>query len=164
MDDLIRGLVLRFLRGETHMSFEEAVEDFPPDKINTYPPNVPYTPWQLLEHIRLTQADILNFMTKPDYNEVYKDMRWPEDYWPPKDKKADEKLWQETIKSYQSDLKKLEEIAQDPDTDFSQVIKWGDGQTMLEELLKVADHTSYHIGEFGILRQAMGTWPEKSEH
>ncbi len=140
------------------MSFEEAVADFPMEQINTYPPNVPYTPWQLLEHIRITQADILNFIIKPNYNELYKDLEWPKDYWPPQDKIVDEKMWRETIKSYLNDLKKLEEITQNPNTDFTQIIKWGGGQTILEELLKVADHTSYHLGEFCIFRQVMSAW------
>ncbi len=153
---LTRRLLKRFLDGETHMGFDEAVADFPLEFININPPNVPYTPWQLLEHLRFTQFDILDFMRNPNYKEP----SWPDDYWPGEGKKADRKIWQATIKSFKKDLNELQKIAADPKTDLYFVIPWGDDQTILEELIKVSDHNSYHLGEFAILRQVMYTWPQ----
>lgn len=152
----LRDLLVRFLKGETHMGFDQAVTDFPLEAINDLPPNVPYTPWHLLEHIRRTQADILNFVTNADYQEP----EWPKDYWPEPASKADSDQWEKTIEGYKADQAKMIEIAVDPKTDLYKVVPWGNGQTMVEEIMKVADHTSYHIGEFAILRQVMGTWPE----
>jgi len=152
----LREILVNLLVGVTHMSFEEAIADYPFKSINNYPPNVIYTPWQLLEHIRINQNDILDFITNPKYQEK----NWPDDYWPKRDKMATPKEWGETIKQIISDRNKLIAIIHDPKVDLNKKIEWGDGQTIIEEILKTADHTSYHIGEFGILRQIMNTWPK----
>lgn len=152
----VRADVLELLRGgSAHMTFDEAVADFPMEHINTRPPNVPYSPWHLLEHVRLTQRDILDFIQAADYEEG----EWPDDYWPPSDAEADEGAWQGTLESFRADLAALQEIAADPQTDLSATVPNGDHQTYLRELLLVADHNAYHIGEFAILRQVMQTWP-----
>jgi hypothetical protein len=150
----LRNLIIRWLNGETHMSFTSAVEKFPIEHINEFPPNVSYTPWHLLEHIRITQSDILNFIK----NKNYRYLSWPEDYWPKNSIMANENIWKNTLEQYNKDLEELKEIALNPNTDLYKVIPWGTGQTIFEELLKVADHTTYHIGEFAILRQVMSTW------
>lgn len=155
-DKTLRELLVRFLKGETHMSFDLGVAGFPLDAINNPPPRVPYSPWHILEHIRRTQADILNFMTNPDYNEP----EWPKDYWPGEGMRADRDMWDKTITDYHHDLNKLIDIAGDPKTELYSTIAWGDGQTVIEELMKAADHTSYHLGEFAVLRQVMKTWPK----
>jgi hypothetical protein len=151
----LRQVVTRFLSGETHMSFDEAVAEYPLERMNDFPPSVPYTPWQLLEHIRITQHDILDFMRNPDYREP----DWPRQYWPESTARADADAWHRTIKTFHADLEELLQLVQDSHTDLSARIRWGTGQTIIEELIKVSDHTSYHLGEFAILRQVMGTWP-----
>ncbi len=151
---LVEQLASLLKGGEAHMGFLEAVKDFPIESANDFPPNVEYTPWHLLEHIRRTQSDILEFMV----DENYKDKKWPDDYWPKKDEKADEKSWQGTVDGFIKDVAELIKIAEDPETDFSKKVPWGEGQTILRELLLTADHNAYHIGEFAILRQVMGTW------
>lgn len=154
----LRHLLVELLKGEeTHMGFEEAVKDFPEDRINEFPPNVEYTPWHLLEHLRITQWDILDFIR----NSNYKYIKWPDDYWPPKNRKATKKDWNKTVKDCLTDLKELMEMAEDPKLDLFAKIPWGEGQTPLREFLIVFDHNSYHIGEFAILRQIMATWPKK---
>jgi hypothetical protein len=155
-DRKLRELLVRFLRGETHMSLTEAVSDFPISEINTNPPKVKYSIWQLLEHIRFTQRDIINFIIDPEYAAP----NWPDDYWPGNGMTADANMWQATIGSYQQDLQALEAIVLDTEVDLAEKIPWGDGQTMIEELIKISDHTSYHLGELGILRQVMSNWPE----
>jgi DinB superfamily len=137
------------------MTFAAAVADFPLEHINTRPPNVPYTPWHLLEHIRLAQRDILDYITKRDYREP----KWPDDYWPHRDAKADTKAWKKTLAAFNRDLAALDKIAADSATDLSARLPYGRPHTFLRELLIVADHNAYHIGEFAILRQVMGTWP-----
>ena len=138
------------------MTYQDAVKDFPMDRINDFPPHGQYTPYMLLEHIRLTQKDIIDFMLNPKYKEP----KWPDDYWPGKETKADEKMWNESIKGFDDDLKRLVSYVQNPATDLSAKVKNGDDQTILREVLLVIDHNSNEVGEFGILREVMGTWPK----
>ncbi|HZD57438.1 MAG TPA: DinB family protein [Anaerolineales bacterium] len=156
-DKVARDQLLALLRGgNAHMPYDQAVADFPINKINTRPPNVPYTPWHLLEHMRLTQWDILEFIKNPRHVSP----PWPDGYWPDRDAQADQAAWQKTIQSFRADLKALQDIVQDPDTDLYAPIAHARNYTIFREILVVSDHSSYHIGEFAILRQVMGTWPE----
>ena len=140
--------------GNAHMTFEEAIKNYPASKINDIFPNGEYSSWHLLEHIRRTQNDILNFIV----NKNYKELNWPEDYWPEQNKKATQKDWDKTLELFQKDIKALEKIVLDPKMDLYSKIVWGDGQTILREILLVADHNTYHIGEFAIMRQVMNNW------
>ncbi len=154
-EDVSRAELLALLsRSNAHMSFEEAVEDFPESAMNTTFPNVTYTPWHLLEHMRRSQWDILDFMRNPNY----KGMVWPDDYWPQKSQKATRKEWDKTIEGFNRDMKELQLLVSDPKVEMHSRIPHGDGQTMLREILLVADHNAYHTGEFTIMRQVMGTW------
>ena len=156
LERLLRDQTIRLLRGGmAHMTFDEALAAFPLDRINERPPGVPYTPWHLLEHIRIAQWDILDFVRKPDYQEL----DWPKEYWPAPDAITDAAGWARTIEQFRADFAAVCAIATDPRTDLTARIPWGDGQTILRELLLVADHNAYHIGEFAILRQVMGSWP-----
>lgn len=154
-DQVIREQTLRLLQGgNAHMPFEAAVADFPPDRMNNRIPNGEYTPWHVLEHLRLTQRDILDFIRDPNYQE----RRWPGDYWPARDATATEDDWHGTIAAFREDMRELQEILLDPETDLYAPIPHASGQNILRELLLVADHNAYHIGEFAVLRQVMGTW------
>ena len=154
-DKALRDHLIKLLKGgNAHMTLKEAVKDYPLAKINEVFPNGEYSSWHLLEHIRRTQNDILEFIVNPNYQ----DKEWPKDYWPARSEKATKKDWQKTINSFQKDLQTLEEIAANPKTDLFAKIKWGDGQTILREMLLVVDHSTYHIGEFAIMRQTMNTW------
>lgn len=157
METSLRQQLISFLTSaQAHMTFLEAVDSFPVERINDFPPNVDYTPWMLMEHIRITQKDIVDFLLAP----TYKEQTWPDEYWPKKSIKADKKMWEKTIVSYTKDLNTLTKIAIDKKIDLSAKVKNGDGQIILRELLLIIDHTAYHIGEFAILRQIMGTWPK----
>ena len=131
------------------------MKDFPENQYNTIFPNGTYSAWDLLEHIRITQKDILDFVINPAYKET---LKWPDDYWPPKTKKANKEDWEKTITDFNHDLKKLQELAIDSKIDLSEKIAWGEGQTIVREFHLVADHNAYHLGEFAIMRQVMGTW------
>ena len=153
----MRDLLIAVLdaRG-AHMSFDEAVEDFPEDAINRRPPNVTYTPWHLLEHLRITQADILDYVR----NSGYVEPNWPADYWPAPDALATQAQFDATVASFRTDLAALRALVADPATDVLAVIPNTPGHTIEREIRIVADHNAYHIGEFAILRQVMGTWPK----
>jgi hypothetical protein len=156
-DDILRDHLIALLKGgNAYMTFTEAVADFSTKSMNTVFPNGSYSPWALLEHIRRTQWDILDFVRNP----LYQEMSWPEDYWPPKEKKASKKDWENTINRFQSDMDQLLQIVKDPKTNLYAKIPHGTGQTILREILLVADHNAYHTGEFTVLRQVMKTWPK----
>ena len=159
-DQILREQLIQLLRSRNaHMPLESAVADFPMEAINKRPPNVPYTPWHLLEHIRITQWDILEFIRNPKHVSP----AWPKGYWPEQDADAEPSDWNKTLHSYGADLDALEEMVRDPKTDLFTPIPHGDGQNILREILTVADHSAYHTGEFAILRQVMGTWPKNRQ-
>jgi len=137
-----------------HMSFAEAVADYPIERINALFPQGEYSAWHLLEHLRLTQWDILDFIRNPHYQE----RAWPQDYWPASDQQATPDDWQMTIQSFLADQQALLAIIRDPQTDLWAPIPQGTGQTVAREIMVVADHNAYHTGEFAIMRQAMQTW------
>ena len=153
-DKALREQLAIFLGTQAHMSLADAVKGFPLKDMNVRPPNVPYTFWHLLEHIRIAQWDIIDFIKNPDYEEL----KWPEGYWPAKNAKATKKDWDETIATYQSDLKEMIALVKNPRTDLHAKIPHGDGQTILREAILIVDHNAYHIGEFAILRQVVNNW------
>jgi hypothetical protein len=138
-----------------HMPFEEAVAGFPDDAINVRASHVDYTPWHLLEHLRLTQADILDYVTDPDYVEP----DWPAAYWPDRGAEATRAEFDATISAFLDDRAALRALLMDPDRDLLAVIPGTPGHTLMREIRIDADHNAYHVGEFAILRQIMGTWP-----
>ena len=152
----LRQHVLQLLRGgNAHLTFEDAVTGFPMDRINDRPPNVPYSPWHLLEHLRIAQWDILEFVRNP----AHVSPEWPRGYWPDPDETADAARWQQTLRVFREDMAALEMLAEDDSVDLGALLPHAPGYTLLRELLLVADHNAYHLGEFAILRQVMGTWP-----
>jgi len=144
--------------GNAHMSFDDAVDDFPRDAINRVPPNVPYTPWHLVEHLRLTQRDILDYIRPGDYHE----MNWPDDYWPARDATADAAAWLASVQGFRDDLADFHEII-DTAEDLNVPIRGRDDYPLVRGIITAAAHNSYHVGEFAILRQIMGTWPPGHE-
>jgi hypothetical protein len=148
----LRNILTRFLEGkEAHSTLEEVLDGFPEKAFNAFPPNLPYTFWHLLEHIRIAQWDILEYVRNPKH--VSPD--WPEGYWPKKGEKADKAAWQKTIKSYNKDLRDLVKIVSDPKTDILKKMPHMDGNTIAREIMLVIDHAAYHIGEFSVLRGSM---------
>ena len=154
--DLLRAELIALLDGYgAHMPFDAAVADFPDDAINRLPPEVPYTPWHLLEHLRITQADILDYVS----NRAYLGLDWPEAYWPARDATATPEEFARTIEGFVADRAALHDLVADPATDLFAVIPDTPGHTIVREIRVVGDHNAYHVGEFAILRQVMGTWP-----
>ena len=158
--ETLRTYLLKLLESEmAHITLAEATADFPPDLINARPENVPYTFWHLVEHLRITQWDILDYIRNPNYQYI----EWPKDYWPPLNTTTDWDGWQQSIAQFQSDLEAIKAIVRDPATDLYAQIPHGEpGHNILREVLVVADHNAYHVGELGILRQVANAWP--SDH
>lgn len=155
-DQVMREQLLALLQGgNAHMGFDKAVADFPGAFINHNPPRVTYTPWHLLEHMRLAQWDILEFIRNP----VHVSPPWPEGYWPAPEAQANESQWEQTLAAFRADLKALQELVIDRAVDLFAPIPHAPNYTVFREILVVADHNAYHTGEFAILRQVMGTWP-----
>lgn len=157
MDErLVRRQLIGGLNGvEAHMGFEEAVAEFPAEAMNRRAPNVLYTPWHILEHLRITQWDILEYVRDSAH---YISPNWPEDYWPDQAAETTPEGWQKTVDGFLADRKAIEEILRDASTDLFAALPQTPGHTIVREVRLLANHNSYHIGEFAILRQVMGAW------
>jgi DinB superfamily len=147
-DGSVRKHVLYLLRdGGAHMSFDDFVGSFPADLCNRKIDGLPYTAWQVLEHMRLAQWDILEFSR--DASHVSPE--FPKGYWPEPEEPGTPALWQKTIDEFQNDLKQMEALVEDPSTDLYAKIPHGDGQTILREALLIADHNAYHLGALAVM-------------
>jgi hypothetical protein len=154
--DPTRKQILTLLDGKgAHMTFAEAVADFPDEAINAFPPNVAYTPWHLVEHLRLTQLDMLEYVTIADYPR----RGWPADYWPAREARVTPEEWAASVQSFLTDLGQLRALVADPERDLDAPIPWTPGHSLLRCVRIIADHNAYHVGEFAILREVMRTWP-----
>jgi hypothetical protein len=151
-DRSLREHVLYLLRGGgAHIKFDEAVKDFPAKLVNAQAAGVPYTPWQLLEHMRIAQWDIVEFSCSAAH--VSPD--WPEGYWPDKSKEASPDDWRESVEGFRADLRRMEALVEDEANDLHAALTHGTGQTLLREALLVADHNAYHLGALVTLRRAL---------
>jgi hypothetical protein len=156
MADSIRPVIARLLDWEdAHAGFDKVVGGVPRKLRGQVPPGLPYSPWQLLEHIRLTQQDILEFCLNPTYEE----RNWPDDYWPRNPSPPSAKAWDESVARFRQDREALKQLALNPSVDLLKVVPAGEDQTYLRELLLAADHTAYHLGEMVVVRRALGAWP-----
>jgi uncharacterized damage-inducible protein DinB len=135
-----------------HLNLDEALSGLPPEKRGAKPPGAPHTAWQLLEHMRIAQEDILDFSRNPKY----KEKKWPDDYWPATDAPPSEAAWDQSVKQFQKDLAEMQELVADTKHDLLTKIPHGSGQTLLREALLVADHNSYHLGQIVFLRKTLG--------
>ena len=156
-DKALREHLLYLLRGgSAHIDFEGVIADFPVELINGKVEHIPYTPWQLLEHMRIAQWDILEFSR----NANHVSPEWPKGYWPTDDVK-DAKAWNKSVEAFRADLKEMEKLVEDPSTDLFAPIAHGEGQTVLREALLVADHNAYHLGVLATIKRLLGP-PESS--
>ena len=139
---------------DAHLGFDAAVDGVSFELCGRMPDGLPYSPWRLLEHLRLTQRDILEFCRNPAYVEP----DWPDDYWPPTDAPPTSSAWEGSVAAYRRDRDALKQLAADSAIDLFARIPHGSGQTYLRELLLVADHTAYHVGELMAVRRLLGAW------
>ena len=139
---------------DAHTDFDGAIEGLPGELRGRVPAGLPYSPWQLVEHLRLTQHDILDFCRNPAYEEL----TWPDDYWPKEAAPPSARAWEESVEGYRRDREALRALAGDPAINLFDRIPHGSGQTYLRELVLVADHNAYHVGQLVAVRRLLGAW------
>jgi uncharacterized damage-inducible protein DinB len=137
-----------------HADFDSAVAGFPVKRAGEKPAGAPHTAWQLLEHLRIAQWDILEFSRNPKHVSP----EWPEGYWPPTDAPPEKAAWTRSVKAFRADLKAMQKLVADPARELFSPLPNGEGQTLLREALLVADHNAYHLGQLVMLRQLLGIW------
>jgi uncharacterized damage-inducible protein DinB len=153
--DALRQHLLDLLRGRNaHAGFDAVLADFPSRSRGLKPPGAPHTGWQLLEHMRIAQWDILEFSR----NAKHKSPSWPDGYWPKTPAPPSAASWNNSLRSFRADLKAMAKLVADKKTDLFAKIPHGTGQTILREVLLVADHNSYHLGQIVLLRRLLGDW------
>jgi len=141
---------------DAHVNYDQAVDGIPTDLRGQRPPGLAWSVWELLEHLRLTQRDILEFCVDSNY----KEREWPKDYWPERPQPPSATAWATSIEGFRKDREAFGALARDPKLDLFAKIPHGSGQTYLRELVLVADHTSYHVGQIVAVRRLLGCWPE----
>jgi DinB family protein len=153
-----REAVARLLEwDEAHATFDAAVEGLAEPLRARAPTGLPYSPWQLLEHLRITQHDLLDFCRNPEYEAL----TWPDDYWPASAAPPDAAAWDDSVRRCREDRAALQALARDPSIDLTARIPHGEGQTYLRELFLAADHAAYHVGELIVVRRLLGAWPRR---
>jgi hypothetical protein len=141
--------------GQAHVTFADAVADFPPDLRGVVPEGAAHSAWEVVEHIRIAQRDILDFSAPPTGG--YQAMEWPKDYWPEKAEPAAGE-WEGSVAAVGADLETFKKLVLKPGTDLAKPFRWGTGQNLLREALLIADHNAYHVGELIVLRRLLGAW------
>jgi DinB superfamily len=153
---LRKHLVKLLEGGEAHVEFDRAVEDFPAALRGVRPVGAPQSPWQLVEHIRIAQWDILEFSRNPRHVSP----EWPEGYWPKEQAPPNEAAWERSLAEFRRDRKEMIRLVKDPATNLLAAIPHGQGQSVFREALLVVDHTAYHLGQLVLVRRLLGAWRE----
>ncbi|WP_375416278.1 DinB family protein [uncultured Hymenobacter sp.] len=151
---VVTELVDLLVKGNAHVTFEDACADLTPEIWNQHVAGTPYSIWQLTEHVRIAQWDILEFCL----DSKHESPEWPAGYWPAKDATADERTWQATLAQIQRDRQRFISLLNAPDTDLLVPLPHGSGQTILREAMLIADHTAYHTGEIILVRRLLRAW------
>jgi hypothetical protein len=152
-DRVLRDTLVEFLRGASaHADFDSVVEGIPAEQRGSKPEGAEHSAWQLLEHMRLALHDLYDFSTNPKYTA----MKWPDEYWPKEAAPPSDEAWKASVRGVKKDIAAFEKLIGDPNTNFSATIPWGEGQTILREVLLAGQHTSYHLGQLVLLRRELG--------
>ena len=155
-DQALRAQLVKLLDyEEAHVGFDKAVKGIPPRLRGKLPELAEHTLWQLVEHLRIAQADILEFCLTAKY----KEKKWPDDYWPKALGPHSDAAWTKSIAAYRRDRKAMQKLAANPKIDLFATIPHGTGQTYLREIVLIADHNAYPIGQIVALRRRLGIWP-----
>lgn len=148
-DAALREQLLQLLRGgNAHLDFEGVIEGFPVDRAGVRPPGLPHSGWELLEHLRIAQHDILRFSQAAGHTSP----PWPEGYWPASPAPESPRQWEDSARTFERDMAEFEELLSDPNRDLYQPFPWGEGQTLLREALLLADHNAYHLGQLVLVK------------
>ncbi len=154
-DKALREQLLTLMTGgNAHADFEAAIKNFPAPLRGKKPKGAEHSPWQILEHLRIAQWDILEFSRDAQH----KSPKWPDEYWPAKPQPPDDKAWDKSVRAFRRELKAMCALVDDPATDLYAPIPHGSGQSILREALLVADHNAYHVGQLILMRRLLGAW------
>jgi uncharacterized damage-inducible protein DinB len=154
-EEIRKQLVALLREGQAHVTFDDAIADFPAEHRGIVPKGLSHSAWQILEHIRIAQRDILDFSAPPTGG--YQPMEWPAAYWP-KSPEPSAHAWDASIAAIRKDQASFEALITRPESDLYKAFRWGDGQNLLREALLLADHNAYHLGELVALRRLLGVW------
>ena len=152
-ETVLSSLIQLLNKGNAHVSLDKSLENIPFDLLAKKPSQLPYSIWQIAEHIRIAQSDILQFSKNPKYQSP----KWPEGYWPSTTKPASEEEWQNCVLQIKNDRKAFINLLKKSD-DIYKPFAHGDGQTLFREALVLADHNSYHTGEIIVIRRLLKNW------
>jgi len=155
-EELRTQLVALLDGGQAHVSFADAVKDFPVELRGVVPKGAAHSAWEVVEHIRIAQRDILDFSAPPTGG--YQAMAWPDAYWPKTAAPASSEAWDRAVAEVQRDCDTFKKLILKPGVDLAKPFLWGTGQNLLREALLIADHNAYHIGELVVLRRLLGAW------
>lgn len=156
-DQLREEIAFQLRGGNAHATFEQGVSHFPVKLRGVVPDGLPYSAWQLLEHLRIAQEDILKFTDNTTGN--YEAMKWPDDYWPKSPAPAKAAAWDTSIKQVLDDREQFIKLMSK--ADLFAPFPWGDGQTLLREANLIIDHNAYHVGELVAVRRLLKAWPPR---
>jgi hypothetical protein len=154
LDPLRKELVAQLNGGNAHAPLSKVTAKFPAKLQGVVPDGLPYSAWQLLEHMRLALADMLEFSLSKDYREK----KWPDDYWPKSAQPPNSRAWEASVKQIQADLAAFIKLISSPKSDLFVPLPWGDGQTLFHEACLIVDHNAYHLGEIVTVRRLLGAW------
>ena len=156
-DQALRQHLLNLLEGgNAHLGFDKAVAGLPAKLRGAIPAGAPHSPWQLIEHLRIAQWDILEFSRNPKHVSP----EWPKGYWPATPAPPEGKAWEKSLRAFRADLRAMKALVASRSTDLYARIPHGEGQTILREALLVADHNAYHLGQLVLVRQLLGAWKD----
>lgn len=151
----VRALLLEQLEGKNaHVDFNQAVQGLTYKQSGIKVEGMPHTIWELIEHIRIAQHDILEFCKNPDYQEI----NWPNDYWPQESKPSSKDTFEESLKAVSDGLQEMRELIRNPQNNLQKPFSHGDGQTLFREAMLIVDHNAYHIGQIVLIRRMLGSW------
>jgi len=157
MNDPVREQIINLLKGgQAHLTLDDTLKGFPEKLRGVKPPGAPHSAWQLLEHLRIAQLDILEFSRDAKHVSP----KWPEGYWPTNDKPPTDAQWKKCVSAIKKDLQTMQRLVEDPRTDLYSKIPHGTGQNILREALLIADHNAYHLGQLLLVRRLLGAWHE----
>ena len=155
MNDPVREQIIKLLQGgQAHLTLDDVLKNFPPKLRGVKPAGAPHSAWQLLEHMRIAQWDILEFSR----NAKHVSPKWPEGYWPVSNRPPTDAAWKKSISAISRDCRAMQRLVENPRTDLYSKIPHGTGQNILREALLIADHNAYHIGQLLLVRQLLGAW------
>lgn len=157
-DETLRQQLVWLLRSKyAHANFDTAIGGLPPEVRGQKPPGAEHTPWEVLEHLRIAQWDMLEFSRDPNHVSP----EFPAGYWPETESPPSDAAWERSVAAFRHDLEEMVALVENPATDLFARIPHGEGQTILREALLLADHNAYHLGELVLLRRLLGAWPRR---